>query len=107
MQNFASCSQLLRRPSALPTRCAVPGVEVVAGGSITFGEGSGSCGATKRIRGRGDTEMGEDEGCAVADAPARALDIDEQQGPLGIACDERAVGAAAEVGPSAEVGELV
>ena len=79
MQNFASCSQLLRRPSALPTRCAVPWVEVVAGGSITSGEVSGSCGATQRVRGRHDAEMSEDERCDVDDAPGRALDVDQQQ----------------------------
>src|SRR6478735_3169638 len=107
MQNFASCSQLLRRPSALLTRCAVPWPEVVAGGSITFGEGSGSCGATQCVRGRHDTEMREDEGCDVDDAPGRALDVDEQERHLRVAGDERAVRATSDMVAAAEIGELV
>ena len=41
MQNLASCSQLLRAPSALPTRWAAPWPELVGDGSITLARVAG------------------------------------------------------------------
>ena len=105
---------MLRRPSALPTRCAGPWPVVVAGGSITgarvAARGGGRSGSAAERVGRGpDAEMGEDERRDVDDARASAspVDADREERHLGVAGNERAVRAAADVVPAAEVGELV
>src|SRR6476661_2528038 len=86
-------------------RPVAPSPGVVAGGSITSGEGSLG-GAAKGV-GRGcNAEVREDERRDVDDAAGGAVDADREQRHLAVAGNERAVRAAADVIAAAEISEL-